>query len=88
TAGRASLPNEEFQVLKESDLSVLIVPYLVIGLVILAVSLLIRFSRMPKSGDQSHNIDFVPTLKRIFSVTHYREGVITQFFYVGTQIMC
>ncbi|MEG1685532.1 MAG: L-fucose:H+ symporter permease [Bacteroides sp.] len=88
TDGRASLPNEEFQVLKESDLSVLIAPYLVIGLVILAMFLLIRFSRMPKSGDQSHNIDFVPTLKRIFSVPHYREGVIAQFFYVGAQIMC
>lgn len=27
-------------------------------------------------------------MKRIFSQTRYREGVIAQFFYVGVQIMC
>lgn len=43
---------------------------------------------MPKNGDQSHKIDFIPTLKRIFNIRHYREGVIAQFFYVGAQIMC
>ena len=43
---------------------------------------------MPKNGDQNHKIDFFPTLKRIFTQTRYREGVIAQFFYVGAQIMC
>ena len=43
---------------------------------------------MPVNKDQNHNIDFIPTLKRIFQRKHYREGVITQFFYVGAQIMC
>ena len=27
-------------------------------------------------------------MKRIFSISYYREGVIAQFFYVGAQIMC
>lgn len=66
----------------------LIAPYLIIGLVILAMLLLIRFVKMPKNGDQNHKIDFFPTLKRIFTQTRYREGVIAQFFYVGVQIMC
>ena len=43
---------------------------------------------MPKNGDQSHSINLGPTLKRIFSIPHYREGVVAQFFYVGAQIMC
>jgi len=34
------------------------------------------------------SINFLPTLKRIFSLKYYREGVIAQFFYVGAQIMC
>ena len=72
----------------ERDLAVLIAPYLTIGLVILAMLLLIRFVKMPKNGDQNHKIDFFPTLKRIFTQTRYREGVIAQFFYVGVQIMC
>lgn len=74
--------------MKEYDLSVLIGPYLAIGLVILAMFLLILFWRMPKNGDKNHNIDFVPSLRRIFAMPHYREGVIAQFFYVGVQIMC
>lgn len=88
TVDRAALSGTEFEVIRDSDLTVLITPYLIIGLVILAMFLLIRFTRMPKSCDQSHRIDFLPTLKRIFSIHHYREGVIAQFFYVGAQIMC
>ena len=88
TDERALLNDSEFQAIKESDLAVLIAPYLIIGLVILAMLLLIRFVKMPKNGDQNHKIDFFPTLKRIFTQTRYREGVIAQFFYVGVQIMC
>lgn len=88
TASRANLTPTEFEAIKEYDLSVLIAPYLAIGLVIAAMFLLILFWRMPKNGDKNHNINFIPTLRRIFSMPHYREGVITQFFYVGVQIMC
>lgn len=88
TASRADLTPAEFEAVKEYDLSVLIGPYLAIGLVILAMFVLILFWRMPKNGDKNHNIDFVPTLRRIFAMPHYREGVIAQFFYVGVQIMC
>ncbi len=88
TASRANLSPAEFEAIKEYDLSVLIAPYLAIGLVIAAMFLLILFWRMPKNGDKNHNINFIPTLRRIFSMPHYREGVITQFFYVGVQIMC
>ena len=88
TEDRALLNDSEFQAIKESDLSVLIAPYLIIGLIIVAMLLLIRFVKMPKNGDQNHRIDFFPTLKRIFTQTRYREGVIAQFFYVGAQIMC
>ena len=88
TASRAGLTPAEFEAVKEYDLSVLIGPYLAIGLVILAMFVLILFWRMPKNGDKNHNLDFVPTLRRIFAMPHYREGVIAQFFYVGVQIMC
>lgn len=88
TASRADLTPAEFEAVKEYDLSVLIGPYLAIGLVILAMFVLILFWRMPKNGDKNHNIDFVPSLRRIFAMPHYREGVIAQFFYVGVQIMC
>ncbi len=88
TLERSQLSHAEFEAVRDADLAVLIAPYLVIGIVILAMLLLIRLVKMPKTADQSHSINFVPTLKRIFSIRHYREGVIAQFFYVGVQIMC
>ena len=88
TAQRSMLDDAQFEAVKQYDLGVLITPYLIIGLVILAMFLLICFVKMPKNADQSHAIDFLPTLRRIFSIPRYREGVIAQFFYVGVQIMC
>lgn len=88
TVARSQLTQSEFEQVRDADLSVLITPYLLIGLIILVMLLVIRMTKMPHNGDQTHNIDFLPTLKRIFSIPHYWEGVIAQFFYVGAQIMC
>ena len=88
TAERAQLGQAEFEAIRDSDLSVLIAPYLTVGIVILMMFMVIMVARMPKNADQSHSIDFISTLKRIFSRKRYRYGVIAQFFYVGAQIMC
>lgn len=88
TAERANLSNAKFETIKQSDLSILIAPYLLIGLVVLTMFLIILFARMPKNADKDKNLQLGAALKRIFSVPNYREGVIAQFFYVGAQIMC
>ena len=88
TSERALLSDSEFEAVRDADLATLIAPYLVIGLVTLSVLILVRVMKMPKNGDASGKIDFLPTLKRLFAVRRYREGVIAQFFYVGAQIMC
>lgn len=88
SAQRATLSDAEFAIIRDSDLGVLIKPYLIIGVVILFMFLLIFFTKMPKNSDSSDEINFLATLKRIFSIPRYREGVIAQFFYVGAQIMC
>ena len=88
TVQRAELPASEFEAIKQADLSVLIGPYLIIGIVILAMFLLILFTRMPNNADQNHEMNLGPTLRRLIRTKHYREGVIAQFFYVGAQIMC
>lgn len=88
SAERSSLSDAGFTAMRDADLSVLITPYLTIGIVIVVMFLVIRFYNMPKNHDRSRNIDFIPTIKRIFSLPKYREGVVAQFFYVGAQIMC
>ena len=88
TEERARLSDAEFEAVRDADLLTLISPYVFIGLVVVLMFVVIAVVKMPKNGDKSHSIDFLPTLKRIFSQTRYREGVIAQFFYVGAQIMC
>lgn len=88
TAERASLSDSEFAVMNQSDLTILIAPYLAIGVVVLAMFLLILFMRMPINGDKDKTFHFGATIRRLFAVSNYREGVIAQFFYVGAQIMC
>lgn len=85
---RHALSDAEFEAVRDADLLVLITPYVLIGAVVLLMFALIAFYPMPKNQDKSHKIDFLPTLRRIFSLARYREGVIAQFFYVGAQIMC
>jgi FHS family L-fucose permease-like MFS transporter len=88
TTERAALGEVEFEALKQSDLSILIHPYLAIGGIVAFMFIVILLTKMPENGDSSKEINFFPTLKRIFSIPNYRQGVIAQFFYVGAQIMC
>lgn len=88
TADRALLTDAEFAAVRDADIAVLITPYLIIGVVILVMLAVIRMTKMPKNGDRNHTIDLRHTLRRIFSIPRYREGVVAQFFYVGVQIMC
>lgn len=88
TEARAQLSPDEFAMVRDADLWVLIKPYLLIGTIVIVMMLLIRLVNMPKNHDKVRTTAFLPTLRRIFSVKKYREGVVAQFFYVGAQIMC
>lgn len=90
TAQRALLGEEEFAAVRDSDLQVLIGPYLWIGAFITAMFLLIGFRNMPDTRSQvsAQENKIACTLRRLWHRKCYREGVLTQFFYVGAQIMC
>jgi FHS family L-fucose permease-like MFS transporter len=70
------------------DLGVVRVPYVGIGLVILAVLVVIALTKMPRTETHGDHLDVGPTLRRLAANRRYVEGVIAQFFYVGAQIMC
>ncbi|MGM0376803.1 MAG: L-fucose:H+ symporter permease [Bacteroidota bacterium] len=86
-AVRATLSAEEFEAVKAHDLEVLSAPYIFIGGLILAVFVLIALVKMPANNEETHSLNLWKALQRIFSKKRYREGVITQLFYVGAQIM-
>lgn len=89
TQERALLDDSSFNALKESDLSVLIAPYITIGIVIAAIFFLLFFYKVPvEKKEGSVNLSNKGSVKKLLCNRNYREGVIAQFFYVGAQIMC
>lgn len=68
TEARAALSDAEFEAIRDADLMVLITPYILIGLVVLVMFAVIGFMRMPKNGDKSHDVHFLASLRRIFSL--------------------
>jgi FHS family L-fucose permease-like MFS transporter len=78
-----------FTQIQQSDLDVIIGPYFMLGMVVLAVLGIFFVAKLPGSSTgREGKLDFLPTLKRLFSNKRYREGVGAQAFYVGAQIMC
>ena len=84
----SALPESEKAVITTADLMVIRDPYVILGLVVIGVLVLIAVNKMPKGkGGEMHM-----TLSKVFGSLIkkgiYVEGVITQAFYVGAQIMC
>ena len=88
TADRQALGDAQFDTLKESDLSVLIGPYLALGIVCLALLALIYVKRMPKNTDTKSKKGLRQALRELSKSKNYREGVVAEFFYVGAQTVC
>jgi len=90
TEERALLDPAAFEALKAADLSVVVKPYAMLGLGILAIFILIALMRIParKQEDDGLSRNLGPSVRRLFSNRTYREGVVAQFFYVGAQITC
>tara|TARA_R110002126_G_scaffold291782_1_gene458032 strand:+ start:58959 stop:60296 length:1338 start_codon:yes stop_codon:yes gene_type:complete len=72
---------------RENDLSVISVPYIILGLVVLAIMILIIFTKIPKTPEDE-KISVSDSFKKLFANKNYVFGVIAQAFYVGAQIMC
>ena len=88
SAARRELPIDQFEIVKNHDLGVLIQPYLYLGIVVLLLLVAIRMKKMPKDGDIPSKKGIVTAMRELFQISNYREGVIAQFFYVGAQVTC
>lgn len=70
------------------DLAVIRDPYVAIGLVVLAMFVIIAITKMPNTASEGGvKAKATDTLYRLWKNTIYREGVLTQVFYVAAQIM-
>ena len=69
------------------DLAVIRDPYVAIGLVVLVMFIIIALKKMPATGEGAKHAKSSETLRRLWHNKVYREGVLTQVFYVAAQIM-
>tara|TARA_B100000886_G_scaffold61944_1_gene38375 strand:- start:1320 stop:2615 length:1296 start_codon:yes stop_codon:yes gene_type:complete len=83
-----SLGNAEKAIIRTHDLSIISTPYIILGFTVAAMLILITITKMPSKISKSDLSNELAAFKRLFRNTNYREGVITQIFYVGAQIMC
>ncbi|CAN0606071.1 unnamed protein product, partial [Ectocarpus sp. 12 AP-2014] len=63
-------------------------PYVVLGLIILAILVLIAVSKMPQSKGDGNIPSLSHTFNSLKKNKKYVFGVVSQIFYVGAQIMC
>ena len=75
------------QLLQAHDLKIVMLPYVVIAVVVLAVLAFFAFSKLPDTGREEETIKLGTLLRRLASF-RYLGGVVAQAFYVGAQIMC
>lgn len=76
--------------IQAAELSIVVTPYIGVGVFLLAVWMFIALMKMPHSDPQratpDHELHFMGSLKRLLKNTNYVFAVIAQFFYVGVQI--
>ena len=69
------------------DLAVIRDPYVVIGLIVLVMLVVIGLTKMPNTESHDSQGKVKDTLRNLWHNTAYKEGVVTQMFYVAAQIM-
>lgn len=80
---------EAFAKVAESNLDVIVAPYLMLGIVVAVMFLVFAISKLPRTGESGPRpLDIRGTFGRLLKNRRYRFGVVAQAFYVGAQIMC
>jgi FHS family L-fucose permease-like MFS transporter len=86
-----TLSDMEKAAIRLHDLAVIRDPYVALGLVVLCVFVIIAITKMPKVKEEEAiegNVHTVKqTLSNLWNNKIYRNGVFSQMFYVGAQIM-
>lgn len=83
----ASLDAATKAAIKTSDLGIISIPYLGIGLVVLIILGIFAATKIPTITEHA-SLTFKESLRKVFAKKAFLPGVIAQMFYVGAQIMC
>ena len=87
TEAYKALSSDELAGIRENDLSIISIPYIGLGVLVLAIMAVIIFTKMPKTAEED-KMSLSDSFKKLFANRNYKRGVVAQAFYVGAQIMC
>lgn len=87
-ANYSALEEAKKVLIRTSDLMVIRDPYVILGLVILAVLVLVSISKMPQKKGDGITDSLGETFAKLKANSTYTLGVSSQVLYVGAQIMC
>jgi FHS family L-fucose permease-like MFS transporter len=82
-----ALSSDELAAIREHDLNIISIPYIGLGIFVLAILIIIIFTKMPKAVHEE-KISISESFKKLLANKNYRNGVVAQAFYVGAQILC
>lgn len=83
----STLDEAQKAAIRTHDLGVIRDPYVCIGLVVLVMFVIILLKKMPNTAGSAEKVSASQTLRNLWNNHVYREGVLTQIFYVAAQIM-
>ena len=82
-----ALSSEELAAIRENDLGIISIPYIGLGVLVLVITVIIFFTKIPIPSEQN-KMSLSASFKKLLDNKNYKRGVLTQAFYVGSQIMC
>jgi FHS family L-fucose permease-like MFS transporter len=82
-----ALSASELASIREHDLSIISIPYIGLGIFVLAILIIILFTKMPKTVHEE-KMTISESFKKLLANKNYKNGIVTQAFYVGAQILC
>ena len=83
----ASLSEAEKANIRLHDLAIIRDPYVALGILVVLIFLIIAWKKMPETTAAIQQDSTRMSLRRLWENSIYREGVVTQMFYVAAQIM-
>jgi FHS family L-fucose permease-like MFS transporter len=82
-----ALSSGELASIREHDLGIISIPYIGLGVFVLAILIIIVFTKMPKTVHEE-KMSISESFKKLWANKNYKNGVVAQAFYVGAQILC
>ena len=84
----SALPEAQKLLIKSADLMVIRNPYVILGLVVLAILILIAVNKMPQAKGDGEIPSVKDTFAELFKNKKYTLGVLSLVLYMGAQIGC